>query len=270
MLVQRFHKGDVFVKRLTNKIAIVTGASRANGIGTAICRELAREGADIFFTHWSRYDRQMKYFIEDDSEWSQHLMTEIRSVGVRCESMELDLSQPDAPRILLDEVYERLGSPSILVNNATHSVDVDFRSINADILDAHYSMNVRGTCLLTVEFARQIEGKHGGRIINMVSGQDKSPQPGNLAYVTTKGAISTFTKSVALELAPLKITVNAVDPGPTDSGWMSSELKEFLLPKFPMGRIGEPRDAAKLIVFLASDESEWITGQIIHSDGGFW
>lgn len=258
------------MKRLINKIAIVTGASRAKGIGTEICRELAREGADIFFTHWSKYDRLMDYCNEDDFKWSKHLMEEIRSLGVRCESMELDLSQPDAPRKLLDEVQNKLGSPSILVNNATHSVDVDFRSIDADILDAHYNVNVRGTCLLTVEFARLIEGKHGGRIINMVSGQDKSPEPGNLAYVATKGAVSTFTKSVAIELAPLKITVNAVDPGPTNTGWMSSELKEELLPKFPMGRLGEPRDAAKLVIFLASEESEWITGQIIHSDGGFW
>ncbi|MED3943442.1 SDR family oxidoreductase [Priestia megaterium] len=258
------------MKRLINKIAIVTGASRAKGIGTEICRELAREGADIFFTHWSKYDRLMDYFNEDDFKWSRHLMEEIRSLGVRCESMELDLSQPNAPRKLLDEVQNKLGSPSILVNNATHSVDVDFRTIDADMLDAHYNVNVRGTCLLTVEFARLIEGKHGGRIINMVSGQDKSPEPGNLAYVATKGAVSTFTKSVAIELAPLKITVNAVDPGPTNTGWMSSELKEELLPKFPMGRLGEPRDAAKLVIFLASEESEWITGQIIHSDGGFW
>jgi 3-oxoacyl-[acyl-carrier protein] reductase len=258
------------MKRLINKIAVVTGASRAKGIGTEICRELAREGADIFFTHWSKYDRLMDYCNEDDFKWSKHLMEEIRSLGVRCESMELDLSQPDAPRKLLDEVQNKLGSPSILVNNATHSVDVDFRSIDADMLDAHYNVNVRGTCLLTVEFARLIEGKHGGRIINMVSGQDKSPEPGNLAYVATKGAVSTFTKSVAIELAPLKITVNAVDPGPTNTGWMSSELKEELLPKFPMGRLGEPRDAAKLVIFLASEESEWITGQIIHSDGGFW
>ena len=258
------------MKRLINKIAIVTGASRAKGIGTEICRELAREGADIFFTHWSKYDRLMDYFNEDDFKWSKHLMEEIRSLGVRCESMELDLSQPDAPRKLLDEVQNKLGSPSILVNNATHSVDVDFRSIDADMLDAHYNVNIRGTCLLTVEFARLIEGKHGGRIINMVSGQDKSPEPGNLAYVATKGAVSTFTKSVAIELAPLKITVNAVDPGPTNTGWMSSELKEELLQKFPMGRLGEPRDAAKLVIFLASEESEWITGQIIHSDGGFW
>jgi 3-oxoacyl-[acyl-carrier protein] reductase len=258
------------MKRLINKIAIVTGASRAKGIGTEICRELAREGADIFFTHWSKYDRLMDYCNEDDFKCSKHLMEEIRSLGVQCESMELDLSQPDAPRKLLDEVQNKLGSPSILVNNATHSVDVDFRSIDADILNAHYNVNVRGTCLLTVEFARLIEGKHGGRIINMVSGQDKSPEPGNLAYVATKGAVSTFTKSVAIELAPLKITVNAVDPGPTNTGWMSSELKEELLPKFPMGRLGEPRDAAKLVIFLASEESEWITGQIIHSDGGFW
>jgi 3-oxoacyl-[acyl-carrier protein] reductase len=258
------------MKRLINKIAVVTGASRAKGIGTEICRELAREGANIFFTHWSKYDRLMDYCNEDDFKWSKHLMEEIRSLGVRCESMELDLSQPDAPRKLLDEVQNKLGSPSILVNNATHSVDVDFRSIDADILNAHYNVNVRGTCLLTVEFARLIEGKHGGRIINMVSGQDKSPEPGNLAYVATKGAVSTFTKSVAIELAPLKITVNAVDPGPTNTGWMSSELKEELLPKFPMGRLGEPRDAAKLVIFLASEESEWITGQIIHSDGGFW
>lgn len=258
------------MKRLINKIAIVTGASRAKGIGTEICRELAREGADIFFTHWSKYDRLMDYCNEDDFKWSKHLMEEIRSLGVQCESMELDLSQPDAPRKLLGEVQNKLGSPSILVNNATHSVDVDFRSIDADMLDAHYNVNVRGTCLLTVEFARLIEGKHGGRIINMVSGQDKSPEPGNLAYVATKGAVSTFTKSVAIELAPLKITVNAVDPGPTNTGWMSSELKEELLPKFPMGRLGEPRDAAKLVIFLASEESEWITGQIIHSDGGFW
>ncbi|MCM3095582.1 SDR family oxidoreductase [Priestia megaterium] len=258
------------MKRLINKIAIVTGASRAKGIGTEICRELAREGADIFFTHWSKYDRLMDYFNENDFKWSKHLMEEIRSLGVRCESMELDLSQPDAPRKLLDEVQNKLGSPSILVNNATHSVDVDFRSIDADMLDAHYNVNIRGTCLLAVEFARLIEGKHGGRIINMVSGQDKSPEPGNLAYVATKGAVSTFTKSVAIELAPLKITVNAVDPGPTNTGWMSSELKEELLQKFPMGRLGEPRDAAKLVIFLASEESEWITGQIIHSDGGFW
>ena len=104
----------------------------------------------------------------------------------------------------------------------------------------------------------------------MVSGQDKGPMPGELAYVATKGAISAFTVSLAAEVASLGITVNAVDPGPTDSGWMTREVKDFLLPKFPMGRIGQPEDVARVVAFLASEDAQWITGQIIHSDGGFW
>ncbi|CQR59099.1 hypothetical protein PRIO_6752 [Paenibacillus riograndensis SBR5] len=83
------------------------------------------------------------------------------------------------------------------------------------------------------------------------------------------GAISVFTESLAAELAPLHITVNAIDPGATDSGWMSEEVKNALLPRFPMGRIGLPEDAARLIAFLASDDGQWITGEIIHSRGGF-
>lgn len=132
--------------------------------------------------------------------------------------------------------------------------------------------------MLSAEFARMLEAEKnasssksvlGGRIINLTSGQGKGPMPGNLAYAATKGAISFFTESLAAELAPLHITVNAVDPGPTDSGWMSDDVKNELLPQFPMGRIGLPEDAARLIAFLASDDSQWITGEIIHSRGGF-
>ena len=103
----------------------------------------------------------------------------------------------------------------------------------------------------------------------MTSGQDIGPMPGELAYAATKGAISAFTKSLSPELAPLGITVNAVNPGPTDSTWMNDDIREHLLPKFPMGRIGKPEDAAKLIAFLVSDEADWITGQVMNSEGGF-
>jgi 3-oxoacyl-[acyl-carrier protein] reductase len=146
---------------------------------------------------------------------------------------------------------------------------VGYRDLTADIIDAHCAVNVRGTCLLSVEFVKRIEGKHGGRIINLVSGQDIRPEPWNLAYVATKGAISAFTRSLAAGVTALGITINAVDPGPTDTGWMSQELREALLPRFPMKRIGLPEDAARLVTFLASDDAAWITGQIIHSDGGF-
>jgi 3-oxoacyl-[acyl-carrier protein] reductase len=93
--------------------------------------------------------------------------------------------------------------------------------------------------------------------------------PGELAYTASKGALQALTVQLAAELAPLGITVNAIGPGPTDTGWMDDELRAALQPKFPMGRIGRPEDAAALIAFLCSEEAGWITGQVIHSEGGF-
>lgn len=124
--------------------------------------------------------------------------------------------------------------------------------------------------MLSLEFARRFEkrfpeGKNG-RIINLVSG---GPDPNNLAYIATKGLLISITEPLAVALAPIGITVNCVNPGPTDSGWMNDPIKKLLLPLFPTGRIGMPEDAAKIIKFLASEESGWITGQLIRSDGGF-
>ncbi|MGB7998644.1 MAG: SDR family oxidoreductase [Anaerobacillus sp.] len=257
------------MNKQANKIAVVTGASRQNGIGAAICRELASEGINLFFTHFSIYDQRSGY--EDaDENWANEFKKELREFGVEVEAMELDLSDRDASARLLAEVEKMQGALSILVNNATHCEEVSHEELTAEILDEHYAVNVRGTCMLSVAFAMQLEKmKSSGRIINFVSGQDKSPQPGNIAYITTKGAISAFTTSFATELASHHITVNAIDPGPTNSGSMDKETQQFLKPKFPTERIGTPDDAARLVSFLASDAARWITGQIIHSDGGF-
>ena len=252
---------------LHERIAIVTGASRRKGIGAAVCRALAANGVDIFFTHWRSFDSTLPEGVDKDGP--ARLQNELQKQGVRCESLEIDLSKIDAPKRILDEAERKLGSPSILVNNAAYSTRDGFEVLDAATLDAHYAVNMRGTFLLTVEFARRLSGKSGGRIINLTSGQSVTPMPGELAYVATKGAIEAFTVSLSAELAPYGITVNAVDPGATDSGWMTEAIRQELLPRFPMGRIGQPEDAARLIAFLASDEAAWITGQVLHSRGGF-
>ncbi len=182
---------------------------------------------------------------------------------------EADLSQPDTPSTLLNQVEQQLGSVSVLVNNATYSVNGDYEQLDAAALDAHYAVNMRGTFLLSVEFARRFKAGQGGRIISLTSGQSLGPMPDELAYAATKGAVEAFTLSLAGGVAKLGITVNAVDPGPTDTGWMTPELKAILSQRTPSGRVGLPQDAAKLIAFLSSEASEWITGQIIHSNGGF-
>ena len=162
-----------------------------------------------------------------------------------------------------------MGTPAILVNNAAHWEASNYRTINASILDAHIDVNVRATILLSAEFVRRREGLGFGRVISLVSGNDHGGEVDNLAYGASKGAVSAMTRYLALEAAPLGITVNALDPGPTDTGWMDTVLQREILAASPMGRIGQPEDAARLVGFLASEESGWVTGQVIRSDGGF-
>jgi 3-oxoacyl-[acyl-carrier protein] reductase len=255
------------VESLRGKVALVTGASRRRGIGTAICRALAGEGADVFFTHWVPFDRAQP--VGGEPGFPAELQEELSGTGVRAESMEIDLSLPDSPERLLDEVAGRVGRPSILVNNAAYSTRDGFERLDAATLDAHYAVNVRATALLSVHFARRYAGGPGGRIVNLTSGQSLGPMPGELAYAATKAAVEALTVTLAAEVGHKGITVNAVDPGPTDTGWMTGELERELAPKFALGRLGEPEDAARLVAFLASEEAAWITGQVIHSEGGF-
>src|SRR5215217_2104436 len=220
---------------LRGRVALVTGVGRRRGIGSAVCLALASRGA-----------------------------------GVRAEGIEMDLSRSDSARLLLDATEERLGRPSILVNTAAYSTRDGFETLDADAIDAHYAVNVRAMTLLSVDFARRYPGGPGGRIVNFSSGQSLGPMPGELAYVATKGAIEAFTRTLAAEVGHKGITVNAINPGPTDTGWMTEELKREMTPRFPTGRIGQPEDAAKLLAFLAGEEAAWITGQVIHSEGGFF
>lgn len=181
--------------------------------------------------------------------------------------IEADLADPATPAFLLDQIERQLGPVSILVNNAAVSLHDDALTITADGLDRHYAVNVRATALLTAEFARRLPAGHGGRVINLTSGQGTGPMPEELSYATTKGAIEALTASSAPVLARNGITINAVDPGATDTGWMSDDLKAAIAAESAFGRVGQPEDAARLILFLASDAGRWITGQVIRSRG---
>lgn len=238
-------------------VAVVTGAGPPRSIGTAICLALAGNGADVFFTYW-----------DADEDEPEALLQSLHECGIRAGGMEIDLSLPESPGKLLDAAVERLGPPSILVNNAAHSERDGYEDLDAATLDAHYAVNLRATALLSVLFARRFDGEHG-RIVNLTSGQSLGPMPGELAYAATKGAIEALTRTLAAEVGHRGITVNAANPGPTDTGWMTGELKQELAVKFPSGRVGEPEDAARLVAFLAREEAAWITGQVIHSEGGF-
>jgi 3-oxoacyl-[acyl-carrier protein] reductase len=251
---------------LSGKIAIVTGASRAIGIGAAVARTLARAGADVMVTYFFPYDAAQPWGSTPGEV--QTLLADLNALGVRAYGLEANLSQATTPRRIFEATTGLLGSPSILVNNATHSEQGDILALDADQIDRHLAVNVRGMALLCQEFVRGWRGSSGGRIINLSSGQGVGPMPGELAYVASKGAVEAFTVSLAAEVAPRGITVNAVDPGATDTGWMSDELRQMLLARAPMGRVGLPTDAANLICFLASEQAGWITGQVLHSRGG--
>jgi 3-oxoacyl-[acyl-carrier protein] reductase len=250
-----------------NKIAIITGASRLNGIGASICHLLADNGFDIFFTYWTKYDTEMPWGIELNEPLK--LKNDLLAKDVRVFSLELDLTKEDSPNLLFEYVIKELGFPSVLINNAAYSTNNDYSNLTFQELDKHYIVNIRATTILSTLFAQKFKFNSGGRIINLTSGQFKGAMPGELAYATTKGAIDALTITLSAEVAKLGITVNAVNPGPTNTGWMTEEIKKELTPLFPFGRIGEPSDVAKLIKFLVSEDADWITGQIIHSEGGF-
>lgn len=252
---------------LNGRVALVTGVGRRRGIGSAVCRALAARGADVVLSYWKPYDRRMPWGADEDEP--EMLASELRDAGVGAAAVETDLSAPGAPERLLDAAEDRLGVPSILVNVAAYSTRDGYEALDEATIDAHHAVNVRAMAMLSVLFARRYPGGPGGRIVNFSSGQSLGPMQGELAYAMTKGAIEAFTRTLAAEVGHRGITVNAVNPGPTDTGWMTPELERELLPKFPAGRIGQPEDAARLVAFLASDEAAWITGQTIHSEGGF-
>ncbi len=252
---------------LSGRVALVTGVSRRIGIGFAIARRLTDLGADLFLHSWAPFDAAQPWGA--DPSGIESLLAELRQSGARVEHMAADFRDPDAPTNLVAAAYAAFNQIDILVANHAYSTMGALETLTAEQIDAHLEVNVRATLLLIKEWAARYDNERsGGRVILLTSGQHRSPMPGELAYVASKGALQQLTLSLSAHLAPRRITVNAIDPGATDTGYADAKLHQQVLELEPMGRWGQSDDAARLIGWLCTDDARWITGQVIVSSGG--
>jgi len=248
---------------LAGRGALVTGVSRRAGIGYAIAARLQALGARVVIAGYAPHDDTQIFGREAGGVAG--IAGELGVLGV-----EADFADPDAPRACVDAAVTALGDLDILVANHAMSCDQSLEELTPEAIDATLQVNVRGSLLLVQEYAaRHDDERPGGRVVLFTSGQHLEPMSRELPYAASKGAIHALTASLAEHLAPRGILVNALNPGPTDTGWATPELTQFELRRLPLGRWGTPEDAARLVGWLASDDAAWVTGQVLTSDGGF-
>jgi 3-oxoacyl-[acyl-carrier protein] reductase len=249
---------------LSGRVAVITGVGRRVGIGYAIARRLLDSGASVFAHAWTPYDVE-GYDVDPDE--ADFVLSGLRGTGGRVEQYQADFGEPQAPVDLFKAAREAFGQIDILIVNHTRSSHAPLEDLTAEHLDDCLHENVRASLLLVKEFGAQHDGREGGRVILMTSGQHIAPMAGEVAYAVSKGALHQATKTLAEALIDRGITVNTINPGPTDTGWGIGDVDPK--PRMPLGRWGEPDDAARLIAWLCTDDARWITGQVIDSEGGF-
>jgi 3-oxoacyl-[acyl-carrier protein] reductase len=243
---------------LAGKVAIVTGASK--GIGAAIARALAKAGAAVavnYATNKADADR---------------VVGEIVKAGGNAVAIQADVARRADVQRLFAETREKLGRPSILVNNAGVYRFAPLEAVTEEDFHRHFDTNVLGAILATQEAVKAFDGA-GGSVINLSTISSTNPSPNSLLYSASKSAIDTITRELALELAGKGIRVNAIAPGMTETegfaaAGLSAESAKTLGFSLPMGRLGKPDDIARVALFLASDQSAWVTGERISVSGG--
>lgn len=243
--------------KLEGKAALVTGASR--GIGREIALGLAKQGADIAVNYSGSETR------------ANEVVDEIKAMGRNAFAVQCDVSDSESVANMVKETIEKFGKLDILVNNAGITKDNLIMRMKEDEWDDVININLKGVFLCTKAVTRQMMKQRSGRIINISSIVGVSGNPGQANYVAAKSGVIGLTKTSAKELASRGITVNAIAPGfiTTDmTDKLNEEVKDQMLKQIPLARFGDPADIANVAVFLASEDSRYMTGQTLHVDGG--
>lgn len=244
--------------KLTGKVALVTGASR--GIGRAIAIELAKEGASIVINY------------SKDDEGAKETLEEIKRVNAYGIMLKQDISSLESCKLMIDEIISTMGKLDILVNNAGISTIGLFMDAQENDITKIINTNLMGPVYLTKYALQYMVPKKSGNIINVSSMWGEVGASCEVLYSSSKGGMNLFTKSLAKELAPSNIRVNAIAPGVIETKMnevFSEDEKKSLEEDIPLGRFGKSSEIGKIAAFLCSDESSYITGQILRADGGY-
>jgi 3-oxoacyl-[acyl-carrier protein] reductase len=245
--------------KLTGKVAVVSGASK--GIGAAVAEELAKDGAAVIVNYLS------------STQQADAVVARIKAAGGKAKALRADFSKPVEAKELINATVSEFGRLDVLVNNAGVYEFFPLAEISEKHFNRIFDLNVKGLLFATQAAVGAFDGR-GGSVINISSMASLGALPNTSVYSATKAAVDSFTRTLASELGPRKILVNSVLPGPveTEGTQALAEWDSFRVqfePRTPLGRIGQPRDIASVVSFLASDDAGWITGQVIPVAGGF-
>jgi len=250
------------MNRLKNKVAIVTGASK--GIGASIAKHFAAEGAKVIVNYAS------------SKEGADQVVKAITDNGGIALAIQADVSKTADVSRLYAEAESAFGKLDILVNNAVAQGYASIEQISEEAFHQSFNVNVLGPVLMIQAALKQF-GDRGGNIINISSGASKYPLPNASLYSSTKAALDAFTIALSKELGAKNVRINSILPGATETEGAASagvtagsEYEKMFVEKTPLGRRGQPADIAKAVVFLASDEAAWITGEQISVSGGMY